>query len=851
VEGTLKPLFTSILFLSFLSLNPVLADIITVSGDVSGTWSADTVLVVGEVRVPTDSTLTIEPGVKVIFQGHYKLIVDTLATLLAVGTDQDSILFTAADTSEGWHGIRFYSAEDSCRLEYCNITHGLAVGSEHEEYGGGIYLNHSNPTVLNCSITNCHADLGGGGIYCDYSNPVINYNSIDYNSVGGSTEYSGGGGGIYCVDSNPVINCNSIQYNTVNSTLYYYGGGIYCYQSDPVIIGNNIKGNSIDQIECAGGGIYCRYSTPMVINNTISENSADSGGGLFIYRVDSTEMIIENNTIINNTALPYGIGGGISYWCYGPVRIENNVIKWNSSRSGGGISLSGSSAVVVGNEIVGNYAPTNFSGGGGLYIDSYTENMKIYRNLICSNTSEGSGGGIRIGGSNDNVPEITQNIIMNNHTYSGGGGIECGSYNFSIAGNILCNNSTEYGAGGLIIYSYSVFENMVAKNILLQNSANYGGAVEIHGALTLSKCVVTGNTAEYGAGVYIVQTNMDFVSVSIVSNSASLYGGGVSQSIGFANYVNSILWANTPDQVYNSVSANSYVFYSDIQDTLWPGIGNISDDPMFVNPSLNDYRLQWGSPCIDTGNPDPQYNDPDGTRADMGAFYFDQSVPVRILLSPHEIPYLIPAEGGTMDYTIRGENIENLSHTVTVWCDVELPDSTIYGPVIGPVTLTIEPGQTVERIRTQTVPASAPMGIYHYHAYAVVDSDTSKDSFMFGKLGTAVDGIDGWGNAGDPLIANGSGSTSIHQATEFALFNAYPNPFNPATTISFALPKAGKVTLTVFDVNGRLVSTLVDGYRNAGVHEVTFDGSNLSSGIYLYRLETGQFTVSGKMMLMK
>jgi hypothetical protein len=86
---------------------------------------------------------------------------------------------------------------------------------------------------------------------------------------------------------------------------------------------------------------------------------------------------------------------------------------------------------------------------------------------------------------------------------------------------------------------------------------------------------------------------------------------------------------------------------------------------------------------------------------------------------------------------------------------------------------------------------------------------------------------------------------------EFAVSGAYPNPFNPATQISFSLPVDSKVMLTVYDVSGRQVAALVDGYRTAGVHDVTFDASNLASGIYVYILSAADFTASGKMVLLK
>jgi predicted secreted protein len=80
---------------------------------------------------------------------------------------------------------------------------------------------------------------------------------------------------------------------------------------------------------------------------------------------------------------------------------------------------------------------------------------------------------------------------------------------------------------------------------------------------------------------------------------------------------------------------------------------------------------------------------------------------------------------------------------------------------------------------------------------------------------------------------------------------AYPNPFNPSTQITFDLPKASHVTLGVFDLLGREVGILTDEAYPAGTHSATFDGSNLSSGIYFYRLQAGDFVQAKKMVLLK
>jgi hypothetical protein len=79
----------------------------------------------------------------------------------------------------------------------------------------------------------------------------------------------------------------------------------------------------------------------------------------------------------------------------------------------------------------------------------------------------------------------------------------------------------------------------------------------------------------------------------------------------------------------------------------------------------------------------------------------------------------------------------------------------------------------------------------------------------------------------------------------------YPNPFNPTTTISYTLDTAQPVRLAVYDVTGRLLAVLVDGQQAAGVTQVRFNGSNLASGIYIYRLETPSVTISRRMTLIK
>jgi hypothetical protein len=85
----------------------------------------------------------------------------------------------------------------------------------------------------------------------------------------------------------------------------------------------------------------------------------------------------------------------------------------------------------------------------------------------------------------------------------------------------------------------------------------------------------------------------------------------------------------------------------------------------------------------------------------------------------------------------------------------------------------------------------------------------------------------------------------------FSLSQNYPNPFNPATVIKYSLPKASQVKLVIYDLTGREVMTLVNGMKQPGYYEARFDGTNIASGVYFYKISAGDFTDVKKMVLVK
>ena len=85
----------------------------------------------------------------------------------------------------------------------------------------------------------------------------------------------------------------------------------------------------------------------------------------------------------------------------------------------------------------------------------------------------------------------------------------------------------------------------------------------------------------------------------------------------------------------------------------------------------------------------------------------------------------------------------------------------------------------------------------------------------------------------------------------YSLDNNYPNPFNPTTSIEFSLPRSGLTEIIIFDIRGREIERLVNSRMAAGKYKVKWDASNVSSGIYFYRLQAGDFVQTRKMVLLK
>jgi parallel beta-helix repeat protein len=329
--------FQAVLVWSMLFMQNGFADTSITAGEVSGSWTAvnSPYLIEGEINVPDGLTLSIEPGVRVIFQGYYKLNVQ--GRLLSIGTQQDTIIFTAEDIAVGWHGIRFINTpntNDSSKIVYCLFKNGKAnigVDNGPDRCGGAIYISGFDKVL----ISDCYFDsnmtsgerhtTGGAGIYIEYASPIITNNTFTNNS--GTAD-----GGIACAYKSEAI----ISKNILKNNSYRYGAILCAYTKDnkPTVAGNIIYNNTAS--ERAGGIFIAMDSNPLIINNIIIYNHAgEVGGGIGFGH--SGRGVFSNNTIAFNSA--GNSGGGID--CYDncdPIFI-NNIIYDNSANTGDQVSI--------------------------------------------------------------------------------------------------------------------------------------------------------------------------------------------------------------------------------------------------------------------------------------------------------------------------------------------------------------------------------------------------------------------------------------------------------------------------------------------------------------------------------
>jgi len=325
-------------------------------------------------------------------------------------------------------------------------------------------------------------------------------------------------------------------------------------------------------------------------------------------------------------------------------------------------------------------------------------------------------------------------------TFSGAEGPDCVLSGFTITGGVALEGGGICG-GTFTAHNRATIEN----NIIWGNTAVSSGGIGGGGGGiafcdgTIQNNVIAWNSAEYlGGGMYdcdgTIQNN------TVVANAAGFYGGGLSDcSSTFGPIQNCIVWGNTAD-FWDPQISGSFAAYSCIQG--WGGIAdtNISDDPLFVDPSA-DYRLSQDSPCIDAGNPDPSglpLTDLDGNPrimngvVDMGAFEFQVAVG-DIEVSPTECDFGEIELGATAAAAVIIANVGAASLEVSEVYLVGGADFSITSCPELPVV--IAPGAQPVEVEIMYAPTTAEAS---YATLCVVSDNPHESAVEVSLSGTGV-----------------------------------------------------------------------------------------------------------------
>jgi hypothetical protein len=243
----------------------------------------------------------------------------------------------------------------------------------------------------------------------------------------------------------------------------------------------------------------------------------------------------------------------------------------------------------------------------------------------------------------------------------------------------------------------------------------------------------------------------------------------------------------------------------------------------------------------------------------LDVYEFTEPTLLQITLTPAN-PLVIP-QGGNLEYA--ASLVSNLPSpfNVDIWTYVVLPGGFSYGPIWQINNYPMTPNTVIEvDAINQQIPMIASVGTYTYHMKAgqFPQFIAGEDEFQFEVVAAGIaetDNNSDWIASGyEHAFAASNEDRELIQSRpgQYSLSEAYPNPFNPTTTITVALPEKADLDIAVYNVAGQLVATLVDGHTQAGTLTLTFDATGLASGLYFVRATVpGHLNSVQKVMLVR
>ncbi len=308
----------TIIFLCFFT-SIVFSETIINQGPVSGIWNKESspYQIMGDILVNEGSTLNIEPGVEILFSPNSQLYVK--GTLLAQGTESDSILFSSSNADSVWKGIKFWgmSKPEPSEIDYCIIENCCSTGDDLESLGGAIFayfteLSITHSHIHNNTVTVTREEKGCGGLFVHKAEAEIFNNIFQYNVGDGGS----GGGGICLYSNKALIAFNKIENNQcIHSNNNFTTGAIHFSSSKGSIYNNLILNNQGQNVNT----IFSRYNENCFYNNTIYNNNSERNNKSLEIHLGS----IYNNIIYNNQGTLF-----IGY----NAKLNNNCIQGYDSK---------------------------------------------------------------------------------------------------------------------------------------------------------------------------------------------------------------------------------------------------------------------------------------------------------------------------------------------------------------------------------------------------------------------------------------------------------------------------------------------------------------------------------------
>ncbi len=415
-------------------------------------------------------------------------------------------------------------------------------------------------TVNGLGFSAGNSNSYGGGLFIETSASRIFVNACSFSSC--FAQEIGGGAALITNSGDITVTTCSFSGNTSSND----GGGLNAGSASGSIYlsGCTFYNNTANGDDAGGALLYCENGSAYAVGNSFTQNHAqDGGGGLFTYFLGNTcGLLARDNIFSANTAVLDGAGFFVRVNDSGSVSITSNTFNGNETVNwnGGGISLHLNSGTL---EFRDNDFQSNYSGedGGGAWIWMGTGSASINSNAFFNNGARANGGGMSFNGDN----------------------------------------------------AFAVLN----KNIFFRDSSgNIGGGLSLTngiGIMSLDRTTFFANRASEGGGLYYYSD----------------------QNSSFFTGKNLISWSDMPHFFSYSAPYGIVLTYSNIQNgqgSPWFGNGCIELYPIFADTSQADLRITWvnfplddstKSPCIDAGDPSSTL-DPDGTRADQGALYFNQ-----------------------------------------------------------------------------------------------------------------------------------------------------------------------------------------------------------------------------------